>query len=277
MLIEIPNRMAYVNNYAIRYLDYGVINPIKSDAKEVLLLLHGIGASAERWLRVVPLLNRNFRIIIPDIVGFGYSDKPTVEYTMNYFVEFLRDFLKSIRIQRIHIIGSSFGGLLAAEFAMEFASIVKKMILVSPAGTMQTSTKTLDEYILAALYPTMENARRAFSDMAYDPKVVTDDIVKDFVNRMKLPNSKYAFMSTLLGIRNTQDLENRLTKIFLPTLLIWGREDKMIPSVHAEDYLRIRNSKLIMIPNSGHTPYTETPSLFAKIALDFLMRVNKIK
>lgn len=277
MLIEIPNRMAYVNNYAIRYLDYGVINPIKSGATEVLLLLHGIGASAERWLRVVPLLNRNFRIIVPDIVGFGYSDKPTVEYTMNYFVEFLRDFLKSIRIQRIHIIGSSFGGLLAAEFAMEFANIVKKMILVSPAGTMQTSTKTLDEYILAALYPTMENARRAFSDMAYDPKVVTDDIVKDFVNRMKLPNSKYAFMSTLLGIRNTQDLENRLTKIILPTLLIWGREDKMIPSVHAEDYLRIRNSKLIMIPNSGHTPYTETPSVFAKIALDFLMRVNKIK
>jgi 2-hydroxy-6-oxonona-2,4-dienedioate hydrolase len=277
LLIEIPNRMAYVNNYAIRYLDYGVINPIKSGATEVLLLLHGIGASAERWLRVVPLLNRNFRIIIPDIVGFGYSDKPTVEYTMNYFVEFLRDFLKSIRIQRIHIIGSSFGGLLAAEFAMEFANIVKKMILVSPAGTMQTSTKTLDEYILAALYPTMENARRAFSDMAYDPKVVTDDIVKDFVNRMKLPNSKYAFMSTLLGIRNTQDLENRLTKIILPTLLIWGREDKMIPSVHAEDYLRIQNSKLIMIPNSGHTPYTETPSVFAKIALDFLMRVNKIK
>jgi 2-hydroxy-6-oxonona-2,4-dienedioate hydrolase len=277
LLIEIPNRMAYVNNYAIRYLDYGVINPIKSGATEVLLLLHGIGASAERWLRVVPLLNRNFRIIIPDIVGFGYSDKPTVEYTMNYFVEFLRDFLKSIRIQRIHIIGSSFGGLLAAEFAMEFANIVKKMILVSPAGTMQTSTKTLDEYILAALYPTMENARRAFSDMAYNPKVVTDDIVKDFVNRMKLPNSKYAFMSTLLGIRNTQDLENRLTKIILPTLLIWGREDKMIPSVHAEDYLRIQNSKLIMIPNSGHTPYTETPSVFAKIALDFLMRVNKIK
>jgi 2-hydroxy-6-oxonona-2,4-dienedioate hydrolase len=277
LLIEIPNRMAYVNNYAIRYLDYGVINPIKSGATEVLLLLHGIGASAERWLRVVPLLNRNFRIIIPDIVGFGYSDKPTVEYTMNYFVEFLRDFLKSIRIQRIHIIGSSFGGLLAAEFAMEFASIVKKMILVSPAGTMQTSTKTLDEYILAALYPTIENARRAFSDMAYDPRVVTDDVVKDFVNRMKLPNSKYAFMSTLLGIRNTQDLENRLTKIILPTLLIWGREDKMIPSVHAEDYLRIRNSKLIMIPNSGHTPYTETPSVFAKIALDFLMRVNKIK
>jgi 2-hydroxy-6-oxonona-2,4-dienedioate hydrolase len=277
LLIEIPNRMAYVNNYAIRYLDYGVINPIKSGATEVLLLLHGIGASAERWLRVVPLLNRNFRIIIPDIVGFGYSDKPTVEYTMNYFVEFLRDFLKSIRIQRVHIIGSSFGGLLAAEFAMEFANIVKKMILVSPAGTMQTSTKTLDEYILAALYPTMENARRAFSDMAYDPKVVTDDIVKDFVNRMKLPNSKYAFMSTLLGIRNTQNLENRLTKIILPTLLIWGREDKMIPSVHAEDYLRIRNSKLIMIPNSGHTPYTETPAVFAKIALDFLMRVNKIK
>ncbi|HEX9318844.1 MAG TPA: alpha/beta hydrolase [Nitrososphaeraceae archaeon] len=269
-MIEIPNRMAYVNNYAIRYLDFGVIKPVKSEATEVLLLLHGIGASAERWLRVVPLLNRYFRIIIPDIVGFGYSDKPTVEYTMNFFVEFIRDFLKSIRIQRTHVIGSSFGGLLAAEFAMKFTSIVKKMILVSPAGTMKTSTKTLDEYILAALYPTMENARRAFSDMAYDSKVVTDDIVKDFVNRMKLPNSKYAFMSTLLGIRNTQDLDTKLTKIRSPTLLIWGRDDKMIPSEHVVDYLRIQNSRLIVIPNSGHTPYTETPSLFAKVALDFL-------
>jgi len=261
--------MIYVNNYAIRYLDYARSALVDAGSDEILLLLHGIGASAERWLRVVPSLSRYYRIIIPDIIGFGYSDKPTVEYTMNFFVEFINEFMKSMKIRKSFIIGSSFGGLLAAEFAIKFESKVRKLILVSPAGTMKISTKTLDEYILAALYPTIENARRAFYDMACDPKIVTDEVVKDFVNRMKLPNSKYAFMSTLLGIRNAHDLENRLPHIKSPTLLVWGKEDKMIPSSYVGEYGRIPNCRLILIPNSGHTPYTETPSLFAKVALDF--------
>jgi 2-hydroxy-6-oxonona-2,4-dienedioate hydrolase len=268
-LIEIPNRIVSVNNFAIRYLDYDPSDVNNPNNKEVLLLLHGIGASAERWLPVVPLLTRYFRLIIPDIIGFGYSDKPTVEYSMKYFVEFISDFLKCLRIKRAHVIGSSFGGLVASELALKFSSIVRGMILVSPAGTMKTATKTLDEYILAALYPTLENAKQAFSDMSYDPKVVTDDVVKDFVNRMKLPNAKYAFMSTLLGIRNTDDLQNRVSNIASPTLLIWGKEDRMIPCHYANDYMKIPKSKLALIPKSGHTPFTETPNLFAKIVLEF--------
>ena len=63
--------------------------------KKRYYLLHGIGASAERWLHVVPLLKKYFRIIIPDIVGFGYSDKPTVEYSINFFVNFVSKFLRS--------------------------------------------------------------------------------------------------------------------------------------------------------------------------------------
>lgn len=270
MLIEIPNLIVCVNNYAIRYLDYDSSDVNRPEKKEALLLLHGIGASAERWLPVVPLLTKNFRIIIPDIIGFGYSDKPTVEYSMNFFVEFISEFLKCLRIKRTHVMGSSFGGLVASELALKFSSVVRKMILVSPAGTMTTATKTLDEYILAALYPTVENARQAFSDMSFDPKIVTDDIIKDFVNRMKLPNAKYAFMSTLLGIRNTDNLQNRLTEIVSPTLLIWGKEDRMIPTHYASEYMKIPNSKLALIPKSGHTPFTETPNLFAKIVLEFL-------
>jgi 2-hydroxy-6-oxonona-2,4-dienedioate hydrolase len=270
LLIEIPNRIVSVNNFAIRYLDYHSSNVNNPNNKEVLLLLHGIGASAERWLPVVPLLTRYFRLIIPDIIGFGYSDKPTVEYSMKYFVEFISDFLKCLRIKRAHVVGSSFGGLVASELALKFSSVVRRMILVSPAGTMKTATKTLDEYILAALYPTLENARQAFTDMSYDPKVVTDDVIKDFVNRMKLPNAKYAFMSTLLGIRNIDDLQNRLTDISSPTLLIWGREDRMIPCQYANEYMKIPNSKLVLIPKSGHTPFTETPDVFAKIVLEFL-------
>ncbi|MGB8449911.1 MAG: alpha/beta fold hydrolase, partial [Nitrososphaeraceae archaeon] len=82
-----PNKMVYVDGYAVRYLDINDSN--NSEEKETLLLLHGIGASAERWLHVVPLLKKYFRIIVPDIVGFGYSDKPTVEYSINFFVNFV--------------------------------------------------------------------------------------------------------------------------------------------------------------------------------------------
>ena len=85
--------MVYVDGYAVRYLDINDSN--NSEGKESLLLLHGIGASAERWLHVVPLLKKYFRIIIPDIVGFGYSDKPTVEYSINFFVNFVSKFLRS--------------------------------------------------------------------------------------------------------------------------------------------------------------------------------------
>ncbi len=275
ILIEMPNKMVYVNNYAVRYFDTN--DTINSARRETLLLLHGIGASAERWSRIVPLLNRYFRIIIPDIVGFGYSDKPTVEYNMNFFVDFVSEFLRTINVNRTHIMGSSFGGLVAAELALKFESVVNKLVLVSPAGSMKTSTKTLDEYILAALYPTIENAKRAFFDMAYDPQTVTEDTIKDFVNRMKLPNAKYAFMSTLLGIRNIQDLVHRLTGIISPTLLVWGEDDRMIPSSYADEYREIPDSKLIVIPNSGHTPFTETPRSFANTVLDFLGPFNNIK
>ena len=67
---------------------------------EVLVLLHGIGASAERWVPVFPGLSEKFEVIIPDIIGFGYSDKPTVEYTMDFFVEFLDKFMKSLYIKQ---------------------------------------------------------------------------------------------------------------------------------------------------------------------------------
>ncbi|TLX86184.1 MAG: alpha/beta hydrolase, partial [Thaumarchaeota archaeon] len=147
----------------MRYLDY---NNFSLKKKEILVLLHGIGASAERWAKVIPFFYEHFRIIVPDIIGFGYSDKPTVEYNLPFFVKFLKDFLNSLGVKKTSIVGSSLGGLVAAEFAIKDNNMVIKLILVSPAGTMKTSTKTLEEYILASLYPTHENVWRAFINMS---------------------------------------------------------------------------------------------------------------
>jgi 2-hydroxy-6-oxonona-2,4-dienedioate hydrolase len=264
-----PQRMTYVNDYAIRYLEYGSSN------SKILILMHGMGASADRWSRVVLTLSKYFRVIAPDIIGFGYSDKPTVEYTMDFFLDFFSDFLDSLKISKASIIGSSFGGHVATEFAIRHNRKVDRLVLAAPAGMMRTSTPVLDGYIMAALYPSYENALKAFRDMAYDPDVVNADTVVDFVNRMRLPNAKYAFMSTLLGMRYAPKLQGKIGMIISPTLLMWGDSDRMIPVQYAEEYREIPDSQLVVIKNCGHTPYVEKPMTFNKLVLKFLVRQGK--
>lgn len=274
MAIQIPVKNIQIHGNRIRYLEYSNFN---STEEETLVLLHGIGASAERWSKVIPFFHEHFRTIVPDIIGFGYSDKPTVEYNIPYFVKFLKDFLNRVGVKSASIAGSSFGGLVAAEFAINDINMINKLILVSPAGTMKTSTKTLEEYILASLYPTHDNVWRAFNNMAFDPRTVTEETILEFIDRMKLPNAKYAFMSTMLAIRNTTDLASRLSKVKSPTMIIWGQNDEMIPVKYSEDYRNIPNSNVKVIPRCGHTPFTEKPELFSKIAIDFLKGINSIK
>ena len=274
MAIQVPVKNIQVHGNKIRYLDY---DNFKSKKKDTLVLLHGIGASAERWSEVIPFFYEHFRVIVPDIIGFGHSDKPTVEYNIPFFVKFLKDFLNKVEVKKTSIVASSFGGLVAMEFAIKDSYMINKLILVSPAGTMKTSTKTLEEYILASLYPTHDNVWRAFINMAFDPRTVTEQTIQEFVDRMKLPNAKYAFMSTMLAIRNTTDLASRLNKILSPTMIIWGEQDEMIPVKYSEDYRNIPNSNLKIIPKCGHTPFTEKPELFSKIAIDFLKGINSIK
>ena len=274
MAIQIPVKNIQIHGNKIRYLEYSNVN---SKEEETLVLLHGIGASAERWSKVIPFFHEHFRMIVPDIIGFGYSDKPTVEYNIPFFVKFLKDFLNRVGVKSASIAGSSFGGLVAAEFAINDSNMINKLILVSPAGTMKTSTKTLEEYILASLYPTHDNVWRAFNNMAFDPRTVTEETILEFIDRMKLPNAKYAFMSTMLAIRNTTDLASRLSKVQSPTIIVWGQNDEMIPVKYSEDYTNIPNSNVKVIPRCGHTPFTEKPELFSKIAIDFLKGINSIK
>ena len=265
-----PMKLIDVNGYNIRYLSYASMRV--SRKKSTLVLLHGIGASADRWSCVSPTLSQYYQLIIPDIVGFGYSDKPTIEYTIDFFVGFFEDFLRKLEVESLSIIGASFGGYLAAEFTIRNPKKVDKLILAAPAGAMRVSTRILDQYIMAALYPTYENTSRAFRDMAYEQGAVSEDTIRDFMNRMRLPNAKYAFMSTLLAIRDSKDLSTRLSRISVPTLLIWGANDRMIPLAYSKEYTEIPNSQLTIIDNCGHTPFVEKPTEFNNIVLRFLKK-----
>jgi 2-hydroxy-6-oxonona-2,4-dienedioate hydrolase len=261
-----------VNGSMIRYLEDG-----PSDCK-TLIFLHGIGASAERWSRVIPTLSREYRVIAPDIIGFGYSDKPVVEYTMDFFIDFFESFLDNLGISEASIIGSSLGGHIATEFAIRFPHMVEKLVLVSPAGMMRKSTPTLDRYIMAALYPEYQRVYEVFSEMVYDSNTINQETLMDFVNRMNLPSAKYAFMSTLSGIRYAPRLTGRLSNITAPTLLMWGENDTTIPlAEYAHQYNEIPNmEELVVIKKCGHIAPIERPATFNRIVLRFLKRTTLI-
>ena len=252
-----------IDGNTIRYVEEGA-------SEENLLLIHGLGASAERWEHVIPQFAKNYRVLVPDLIGFGLSDKPLVDYTTDYLSEFITKFLKKLNIDSVNIIGSSLGGQIGAEFAYQNNSMVKKLILISPSGIMKHSTPALDAYVMAALYPSDSSASNAFQMMS-GSKNIDEKTIKGFVQRMKLPNAKMAFMSTLLGLKDAEIISEKLGSIKSPTLIIWGEKDPVIPIKYAQSFIsEIDDCRFVKMEKCGHTPYVEAPDKFYKIVSDFL-------
>lgn len=253
-----------IDGNKVRYLESG-------NSKETLVLIHGLGASAERWEFVIPIFEKKFKVIVPDLIGFGYSDKPIVDYTPEFFTDFLEKFFQTLGIEKTHIIGSSLGGQITAEFTAKNPHLVKKLVLVSSSGIMKTSTPALDAYVMAALYPNKETAHEAFKVMSASTREVSDEIVDGFIERMHLPNAKMAFMSTILGLKNSEILTTKLQTISTPTLIVWGSLDPVIPIEYAESFVSsIRDCRFYKMEGSGHTPYVDNPEKFSEVVLDFL-------
>jgi 2-hydroxy-6-oxonona-2,4-dienedioate hydrolase len=260
----VEDKFLQIDGHEIRYLESG-------SSKNTLVLIHGLGASAERWSHVIPLFAEHFRVIVPDLIGFGYSDKPTVDYTPDFFSEFLEKFFAASNITRPSIIGSSLGGQISAEYTSSHSEDVEKLILVSPAGMMKESTPALDAYIMAALYPNEVSAKNAFEMMEGSGKIIEENIIHEFIERMQLPNAKLAFMSTVLGLKNSDTIVSKLKSILAPTLIIWGGDDPVIPITYADDFVSsIQDCRFFRMDGCGHTPYVQDPPTFASKCLEFL-------
>ena len=252
-----------VDGNKIRYLESG-------SSDKTLVLVHGLGASAERWSHVIPLFSESFRVVVPDLIGFGYSDKPLVDYTPEFFSDFLSGFLKEAGISKPFLIGSSLGGQISAEFVSKNPNSIQKLILVSPAGIMKQSTPALDAYVMAALYPNEISAKNAFEMMEGSGKSVDSEIVSGFIERMHLPNAKLAFMSTILGLKNSDSIATKLKMITAPTMIIWGSKDPVIPITHADQFVSsIEDCRFYKMDGCGHTPYVQDPHTFASKVLEF--------
>jgi len=260
---------ANLNGLKIRYLESG-----KGNHRHILFI-HGLGSSADRWLGISSVLSANFHTVALDLPGFGESDKPaTLDYTIENFRESIVEFINKVVINggKTSIIGHSLGGYIAAEVAIENKNMVERLVLIDSSGMLKKPTPLLEEYLKVAINPTKDKVRKVFEQMVADPTRIPSKLVEGFISRINLPNAKYAFKSTLENSANKQIGLGRLKLIEdIPTLIIWGSEDKVIPPEHSRLFKEgIANSHIEIIPDAGHAPFAEKPDQVCEILRSFL-------
>ena len=267
----------------IRYLESDNGNV---DKLQRLLFIHGLGSSADRWLDIPDALSLYFHTIAIDLPGFGGSDKPSdMEYTIEAFSNIVTEFMDKIRITeeysgksnvRTTLVGHSLGGYIASKIAAaaDNSNFMEKLVVVDSSGNLEKPTPLLDQYLDAAMNPSKEKVRKVFEQMVANPLIISDILVQGFIDRINNPNSKYAFESSLRNSANTQIGIENLNKIGekgIPTLIIWGMYDKVIPTQHAQIFRQaIKDSTVTIIPRTGHAPFTEKPALVCEHLHRFL-------
>jgi pimeloyl-ACP methyl ester carboxylesterase len=252
-----------VNDLGIRVADRGEGNPV--------IFLHGLGGSIESWSNNLDVISRGARTIALDLPGFGRSDKPRLSYTIGFYTDFLIKFIKQVGLAKASIVGSSLGGHIACEVAIARPDLVDKLVLVSPAGALPRSFKAspaLKRYVKVTASRSVEEVKRAL--FAVDKKPVDESYARVVFERLSEPNAKESFLSALKGSAAAPRLQGRLGRISAPTLLIWGKEDIMIPARFVEPYLRMKNCRVVMLERCGHRAHAERPEVFNALVSGFL-------
>lgn len=256
-----------VMNYKVRYAESG-------DSDKNLLLVHGLGGSAESWINNIDVLGRHFHVFAPDLIGFGHSDKPKIQYNMKTFASFLDAFLDAIGLKKTNVVGSSMGGQIAAEFALAHPDKIEKLVLISPAGIPPREfkgTKELNRYVTLFDAKNLDEVRKALLPVDADQSAITEEYVRSVYQYRMMEGAKHAFMSSLKGSSVAPRLANRLRTIKAKTLVIWGKDDRLIPVKYCEPFItKMENCRLILIEKCGHRPHVEKPDLFNRVVIDFL-------
>lgn len=270
-----------------RYIQVGEINTrywALGEQGSSVLLLHGIGASMEDWLLNVHALAERHRVYAVDIVGFGRSDKPSAPYSFSYMAQFVKDFVKTLGIDRAHLIGHSMGGGIALEFVMRFPERVQKLVLVASARMgrnlyLPFRVCTLPRIGERLTRPSRKGTAQLIGDAVYDPALVTDEWVELGYEMSALPGAQEVILSALRtscnlrGMRRdvTAPIVANLSSISAPTLIIWGKQDQLLPVSQA--YVAeegIPNSRLHLLDRCGHIPQRECAEAFNDLVTEFL-------
>jgi pimeloyl-ACP methyl ester carboxylesterase len=266
--------------YRIYYKTAGEQKRIEDEATTPLIFLHGFGASSFTWRHNLPVLAVQQKVVAPDLLGSGKSDKPRIEYSPDIWVNLVNEFAQSQDYQKVTLIGNGLGGLIAAEFALKFPDKVDKLVLVDPLGrsyNLPRGRRLLNARLIGGpafrlLFRKNNIARILKGGIYSDPGKVTDDVAEGYYRPFLSPGAIDAYRS--IGRRIPQwKLEDRFKEIDVPTLIVWGEDDMITPVEDAVELNKqIPNSTLVTVPGTGHCPHEESPAQFNETLIRFLKR-----
>lgn len=239
---------------------------------ETVVLIHGMGGNGSNWATTIAALSPKYRVIAPDLIGFGKSDKPQIGYRPATFVDFLDKFLTEVKVDKAHIVGHSLGGWVSTLYATTYPNRVNKLVLMDAAGLLPG--KDYDPAQLQLLQATTRSQIRELLKMILaNPTPFLNDPAVDFVLTTRLSaNDGYTVSQLVESVKRGEDFtDSKLGAVKAPTLIVWGKQDMLLKVADAEKLNKgIAGSQLVVIDGAGHGPNVEKPAEFHAALTKFL-------
>ncbi len=240
------------------------IRLMRRGAGRALVVLHGAGGAS--WLPFMRTLTARFEVIAPEHPGFGESDTPDWLDTVHDLAYFDLDLLAELDLDRVHLVGLSLGGWVAAELAVRDTSRLASLTLAGAAGLHVNGVKQIDPF----LRTDEQRIRDFFHDQARADEMIAQWLAPeraDIAMKNRVTTAKLSWQPH----GHDPHLHKWLHRIDVPTLLVWGAEDKLFPPEYAQAYCElIPGSKAVVIPECGHLPHVEKPADFIAAVEDFI-------
>lgn len=243
-----------------------------------LLLIHGSGPGVSayaNWRLVMPKFAESRRVIAPDMAGFGFTDRPAgYRYTLDNWVAHAIGLLDALKLDRVDLVGNSFGGALSLALAIRHPQRVRRLVLMGSAGVSFPITEGLDA--VWGYQPSFENMRRMMDLFAYDRSLVNDELARLRYEASIRPGFQESFSAMFPAPRQRSvdalaSADADIAALPHETLVIHGREDRILPM---ETSLKlsslIPNAQLHVFGKCGHWTQIEHSARFARLVVDFL-------
>src|SRR3954451_1917301 len=268
-----------IHGHHVRYRTAGV--------GPVVLLVHGIAGSSQTWDEIIPALARDHTVIAPDLLGHGESAKPRGDYSLGAYASGLRDLMAVLGHDRATIVGHSLGGGIAMVFAYQFPERTERMVLVDSGGlgkevsiALRAASLPGSEIVLPLIFaPPLLRAGGAIAGflgrLGLQGGPDAEEVARSIAGFGDL-RTRTAFVHTIRAV--IDPLGQRVSardRLYLadgmPTLIIWGAEDRIIPVEHGRAAAELINgSRLEIFPGAGHFPHRNDPVRFVELVREFL-------
>jgi pimeloyl-ACP methyl ester carboxylesterase len=265
-----------VDGTRVNYVDLG------AGEHEPVVFVHGLGGQWQNWLENIPRVAQKRRVLALDLPGFGLTPEPPGDITIPGYGRFVDAFCERLDVGPVAIVGNSMGGYIAAEVAIQFPARISRLMLVSAAGissaaTVQAPVLTAGRvFTLVAAYSAARRRTLAarplsrhllLSLVARHPRLLKADLAYEgFFKGVSKPGFDDALRASL-----DYDFRERLPEVRVPTLIVWGEKDAIIPVRDANEFERlIPDSRKVVMRDTGHIPMAERPQAFNDLLMDFL-------